>query len=71
MLEGMSEGECVVASLVVSLMLTSIVVLVVAHVFAATLPTFVFFLLSDLLLNFGVVKDFHSFIIKTLWLDHV
>lgn len=51
----MSECEGVIASLVVGLMLSSIVVLVITHVFSTSLPTFLFVFLRELLLDFGVV----------------
>ena len=54
-LEGVSKCESVVASLVIGLMLSSVVVLEITHVFSTSLPTSLFIFFTQVLLHFRVV----------------
>ena len=71
MLKGVSECERVVASLEVRLMLSSVVVLVVAHILSSSRPALFFIFLSKLLHSLRVAENFHAFVVETLRLDHV
>lgn len=71
MLKSVSECECVVASLEVRLVLSSVVVLVVAHILSSSRPALVFVFLCKLLRSLRVAENFHAFVVETLRLDHV
>lgn len=70
----MRERKRIVVSLKVDLMLSSIVILIIAHVFSSSVPTqFVRLSVQNglFLLLLWVDQNFHSFIIKTFGFDHI
>lgn len=71
MLKGVSECERVIASLEVRLVLSSVVVLVVAHVLSSSGPALFFVFLGELLRSLRVIEDFHALVVETLRLDHI
>lgn len=74
MFKSVRERKSIVVSLKVDLMLSSIVILIIAHVFSSSVPAqFIRLSLQNglFLLLLWVDQNFHSLIIKTFGFDHI